>query len=177
MPLNTRVFIEPEIKHSKGRTIRPDLLVCRNSMVVAFVELKYLPRFTYSGKELGGFTKDVKSLICLSEAEGEYVHARYQGAFKPPGFETFKFSANTLLVWGGVYSAKEKESRVKEIVELAEKHPVLESKRQSRRPTHTFCQHLGKDFLPSPNRCGPDTDATPFLTEKFASSRNCTGEP
>lgn len=107
MPQNTRVFIEPCISRTK---IVPDLIVCRNRSVIAVVELKYTPRLDLAISEenaSSGLQKDLASFIALyeksqSELAPSFLHERYCGDFGVT-FENFKFSKQTLFIWGGVH--------------------------------------------------------------------------
>jgi hypothetical protein len=112
MPPNTRIFIEPRISKTK---IIPDLIVCRNQSVIAVVELKYTPRLDLakSEEEAGfGLKKDLTSFIDLyaMTQDGkcpEFLHERYLGKFGVTS-ERFKFSKQTLFIWGGVHKATKK---------------------------------------------------------------------
>lgn len=126
----TRIFIEPPIVMEDSSVIVPDLVICRRSVAIAVIELKYLPRFKQKDKLHGGFEKDMQSLLALHEVRGQnsgvtIAHDRYRGEFASQTGEQFTFSKNTLLVWGAVYESTE-ESVLQKWQGFRQATPLLE---------------------------------------------------
>jgi hypothetical protein len=106
-PTDRRLFVEPsvrvevEVPGDKSRPERryPDLVVCSKSQIIAFIELKYVPR----GKP--SLTRDLEKFVWISTHKKSITirNERFLGELEDD--HKYKMSKNVLFAWCGIYKS------------------------------------------------------------------------
>ena len=98
-----RMFIEPRLKAKEGlvkpESRLPDIAICNAEEVVAFLEIKYLPRAKPK------WQKDLKTFEWINRHKDQLKvqNVRYRGVVKDD--RLYKISEGVLFVWAGVHAS------------------------------------------------------------------------
>ncbi len=90
--LQRRVFIEPNIQTSCGKTRFPDVVICNSQKVIGIVELKYTPRGRPNTE------KDLETLSLTTSESFEISNERYQGPQKNPR-KIYSIADDAIMCW------------------------------------------------------------------------------
>ena len=97
-------FVEPTVKLSDGRLIRPDMMICNAREVICVLELKYAPR------GIADTTKDMRSISSIARAsELSVALERYRGPELPR--LSFNVSRTVLFAWAGIHCGDSEPAR------------------------------------------------------------------
>ena len=95
--LQRRVFIEPNIQTSCGKTRFPDVVICNGQKVIGIVELKYTPRGRPNTE------KDLETLSMTTSESFEISNERYHGPQKNRR-KNYSVADDAIMCWAGIYA-------------------------------------------------------------------------
>ena len=137
-PLDRRLFVEPSVrikvavKAREPKTQRryPDLVVCSKTQIIAFIELKYVPR----GRP--NLTRDLEKFVWITNHANDISirNERFLGEIEDD--HDYKMSKQVLFAWCGIYRSLEEQDLTQHLPvalhkNLFSKHELTSSTREA----------------------------------------------